>query len=206
MATTALVDISDIEVGRRIIAALMTRGIPVNVAFWAHIPEISEWQLFIATPLVDSKGPKSAYKQVLRILHDAGMDPELPWRRIFLRSPKDPVLRSLEHRTSYSGPIEIVRFGNSGGTPSTYYVTYARYPGTFRILNEPVGDSFIEDAYVYGIILTATGLDQLRALLSMHHVGRDDQESAIKELSASGRAVIPHVRLSVRDFKRLRPA
>ena len=207
MATTTLVN-KDLDIGRRILGALANAGVTVNLAFWAHVPQISELQLFIATPLVDSKGPKSAYERVLRILSDAGMDPELPWRRIFLRSPNDPVLKSLEKQTSESGPIEIIESENlPRGNQSAYYVTYAPDPsGTFRVLNAAVGDRFIEEAYMYGTTWLVTGLDHLKALLSKFHVNQDVQESAIKELSARGRALIPNVRLRVRDFKRLRPA
>jgi hypothetical protein len=194
MATAALVD-RDLDIGRKILGALAKASIRVNIAFWAYVPQISEWQLFIATPLVDSKGPRSAYEAVLRVLRDAGMDPELPWRRIFLRSPKDPILKSLENQS-------IPR-----GTPSAYYVTYAPEPsGTFRILNVPVGGTFIEDAYLYGATWLVTGLDHLRTLLSKLHVRQDVQDSAIRELSARKRALIPNVRVRVRDFRHLRPA
>lgn len=207
MVTTTLVS-RDLDIGREILGALAKAGVPVNIAFWAHVPQISELQLFIATPLVDSRGLKSAYEQVLRVLRDAGMDPELPWRRIFLRSPKDPVLKSLEKQTSESGPIEIIQSENiPRGTPGAYYVTYAPAPsGSFRILNLPVGDRFVEDAYVYGATWLVTGFDHLRELLSKLRVTKNNQESAIEELSARGRALIPNVKLRVRDFKRLRPA
>jgi hypothetical protein len=207
MATAALVD-RDLDIGRRILGALARARIAVTVAFWAYVPQITEWQFFIATPLVDSSGPKSAYQQVLRALHEAGMDPELPWRKIFLRSPKDPVLKSLENGTSYSGPIEIMESQNAPrGSPSAYYVTYAPYPGgTFRVLNVPVGDRFVEDAYVYGSTWCITGLDHLRELLSKLNVNPVVQESAIEELSAKKRAIIPNVVLRLRDFKGLRPA
>jgi hypothetical protein len=214
MATATLVDNRDIEIGRRIISALTKAGIGVNVAFWAHIPQISEWQLFIATPLVDSKGERSAYDAVLRTLRNDGIDADLPWRRIFLRSPRDPVLKSLEKQSK-------------------------NYPGeAFRILNAPVGDRFVEDAYVYrgaidiqefenrprGIAQSTyyvtyapysgpgeatwavTGLEDLRVLLSRLHVNRDAAESAIKELSGRKRTLIPNMQLRARDLKRLKPA
>jgi hypothetical protein len=206
MATTALVD-RDLDVGRRILKALAWADIKVNIAFWAHTPQIGEWQLFIATPLVDSEGHRSAYERVLRILHDAGMDAELPWRRIFLRSPKDPALKSLEDRTSYSGPVEIMESQNAlTGTPN-YYVTYAPHPGgTFRILNVPVGDRFVEDAYIYGATWHVSGLDHLREFLSKLRLNRDVVEAAVEELSTEKRTLIPNVQLRVRDFKQLRPA
>ncbi len=209
MATATLVD-RDLDIGRKILLVLDQEHIPVNVAFWAHVSQISEWQFFIATPLVDSKGPKAAYEQVLRALHDAGMDPQLPWRRIFLRSPKDPVLRSLEKQTEIpDGSISITEFGTiPRGTPSAYYVTYAPYPGeTFRILNEPVGDRFVEDAYVYGKMWIASDLDGLRGLLSkLFRLNHDIVESTIEELSRTKTASIPNVQLRPRDLRRLRPA
>jgi hypothetical protein len=207
MATTTLVDL---DIGRKIIVALAQANIPISVALWAYVPQIDEWQFLIATPLVDSRGPKAAYERVLRTLHDAGMDSQLPWRRIFLRSPKDPVLRSLEKQTEIpDGSIIITEFETiPRGGPRTYYVTYDPYPGeTFRALNEPVGDRFVEDAYVYGKTWIAAGLDDLRTLLSkLLHLSHDIVESAIQEVSAKKSASIPRVRLQPRDLKRLRPA
>lgn len=207
MATTTLVDL---DIGRKIIVALAQGNIPISVAFWAYVPQIDEWQFFIATPLVDSKGPKAAYEQVLRTLHEAGMDPQFPWRRIFLRSPKDPVLRSLEKQTEIpDGSISIAEFATiPRGAPSAYYVTYDPYPGeTFRALNEPVGDRFVEDAYVYGKTWIAPGLDGLRTLLSKFlHLSHEIVESAIQEVSAKKSASIPRVRLQPRDLRRMRPA
>jgi hypothetical protein len=209
MATTALVENRDIEIGRRVIGALTRSGIGVNVAFWAHIPQISEWQLFIATPLVDSKGERSAYEEVLRTLRNAGIDADLPWRRIFLRSPKDPVLKSLERQTkSYKGSIEIVESENtSRGTPSAYYVTYAPYPAeALRFLNVAIGDRFVEDAYVYPASWLVTGLGHLKQLLSKLHISQDVMQSAFKDLSAEKRALILNVQVGVRDVRRLNPA
>ena len=209
MATAALVD-RDLEIGRKILVTLRQANIEVSVAFWAYVSQSSDWQFFIATPLVDSEGPKSAYERVLRTLHDAGLDPQLPWRRILLRSPKDPVLRSLEKQTEIpDGSISITEFGTiPRGTPSAYYVTYAPYPGeTFRILNEPVGDRFVEDAYVYGKMWIATDVDGLRGLLlKLFRLNQDVVESTIGELSARKTASIPNVRLRARDLRRLRPA
>lgn len=209
MATTVLVD-RDLNIGRLILFALAKASIPVGVAFWAYVSQSDEWQFFIATPLVDSKGPKAAYEQVLQTLHDAGMDPQLPWRRIFLRSPKDPVLRSLEKQTEVpDGWISIVESENiPHGTPSSYYVTYAPYPSeTFRILNEPVGDRFVEDAYLYGKMWHASGLDGLRGLLSRFlHIKSDVVESTLEQLAQKKPVSIPNVHLQPRDLKRLRPA
>ena len=209
MATAALVD-RDIDIGREVLHALLKARVPFSVAFWAYVSQSGEWQFFIATPLVDSKGPKAAYEQVLGTLHEAGLDPRLPWRRILLRSPKDSVLKVLEKQTEVpDGSITIVESENiPRGAPSAYYVTYAPYPSeTFRILNEPVGDRFVEDAYIYGKTVLVTGVDHLRELLSkLLHLDRLVVESAIEDLSRNKRASIPGVRLQARDIRRLRPA
>ena len=209
MATAVLVN-KDLEIGRRILGALADAHIPVSVAFWANVSESGEWQLFIATPLVDSKGPKSAYEQVLQTLHDKDMDQYLPWRRILLRSPKDPVLKSLEKQTEITtGSIEIMEIANiPRGTSNVYYITYAPYSTeTYRILNESVGDRFVEDAYVYGKMWATRGLDGLREWLSKFlHLDHDTVEAAIEVVSAKKAVSIPNVQLQPRDLRRLRPA
>jgi hypothetical protein len=212
MDTAALVD-RDLEIGRKILETLARAGIAVNVALWAHIPQISEWQLFIATPLVDTKGHRSAYDRVLRALQNSGINGDLPWRRIFLRSPKDPILKSLEKQSrAYTG--EAV-----------------------RVLNESIGDRFVEDAYIYSgslhvvqlskvsdktpakysVIYTpysGTGgaapsllfeaTDNLRQfLLKKLLIGRLVVETAIMELSTTGNASIPNIQFNHAELKRV---
>jgi hypothetical protein len=125
MATAALVN-NDIEIGRRIVAALTRASIPVNVYLWAFIPQLQEWQFMIATPLVDTKGPLAAYGEVNKVLQREGIFDDTPLRRIFLRSPNDRVLRVLE-KQSRAVPQEA-----------------------FRVVNEQISGNFVEDAYVYG--------------------------------------------------------
>jgi hypothetical protein len=208
MATAALVD-KDLDIGREILRALATGRIEVNVAFWAYVPQSSEWELFIATPLVDTKGPKAAYEEVLNALHDAGMDPYLPWRKLFLRSPKDPVLKNLDKQKGLHGSIDIMESENiPKGSPSAYYVTYVPYSDeTLRTFNEAVGDRFVEEAYVYGKTWVVTGLDRLKELLSRFlHMKPNVMESVVETLSLRKKASIRDVRLHPGDFKRLRPA
>lgn len=205
MATTALVDNRDIEIGRKIISALTMAGIGVTVAFWAHIPQLSEWQLFIATPLVDSKGERSAYEEVLRTLRNKGLDADLPWRRLFLRSPKDPVLRSLEKQSR--------RSPNEG----------------FRVLNALVGDRFIEDAFLYsgsldidetapeayrvmytpipggGAVpwLPVHGVDQLRQVLRDIRVPPSQIDEVLARLRRQGSVSISNLTLTKSELKKL---
>ena len=78
----------------------------------------------VATPLVDAKGPLAAYGEVNKALQKEGVFDDAPLRRIFLRSPNDKVLRSLE-KESKAVPQEA-----------------------FRVVNEQIAGNFVEDAYV----------------------------------------------------------
>jgi hypothetical protein len=168
----------------------------------------------VATPLVDTKGPLAAYGDVNSALRRAGVFEDIPLRRIFLKSPNDRVLRSLEKESRaiqqeafrvvnepiagnfvedayvYTGSIDITESENHGGTvPSTYWVTYAPYSGP--------GDA----------TWPVRGLDSLRELLlSKLHISHAIVESALQDVSAKKRASIPNLQLRARDLKRLRPA
>jgi hypothetical protein len=124
MATATLVS-DDIEIGRRIVATLTRANIPVAVYLWAFVPELQEWQFIIATPLVDSKGPLAAYGEVNKVLRKEGLLGDSPLRRIFLRSPNDRALKLLQ-KESRTLPQEA-----------------------FRVVNQQIAGTFVEDAYVY---------------------------------------------------------
>ncbi|MGC1374291.1 MAG: hypothetical protein WA824_19295 [Candidatus Sulfotelmatobacter sp.] len=214
MATATLVN-SDIEIGRRIVAALTRASVPVTVYLWAFIPQLQEWQFMIATPLVDTKGPLAAYGEVNRVLQREGVFDDVPLRRIFLKSPNDRVLKSLEKESRaipreafrvvneqiagsfvedayvYSGSIDIMESANipRGGAENTYFITYTPYSGP--------GDATVR----------VNGLGNLRQLLlSRLHISPDTVESTLKELYAKGGGLIPNVHLRAQDLKRLKPA
>lgn len=212
MATATLVN-SDIEIGRRIVAALTRASIPVTVYLWAFIPQLQEWQFIVATPLVDTKGPLAAYGEVNKALQKEGVFDDIPLRRIFLRSPSDRVLKSLE-KDSRAVPQE-----------------------SFRVVNEPIAGNFVEDAYVYsGSIhivqlgssrgmcpgkysliytpysgpggaapsLQMDGIESVRQfLLRKLRIYSSVVEAALDELSTKGSTSIPNVQLSHSELRRL---
>jgi hypothetical protein len=212
MAAAALVS-HDIEVGRRIVATLTRASIPVTVYLWAFIPQLQEWQFIVATPLVDSKGPLDAYNEVNRALQRGGMVDDIALTTVFLRSPNDRVLKSLE-KESRAVPHE-----------------------TFRVVNAPIAGNFVEDAYLYhgsidilaltnprggvsdkysviylpysgGGAAPSTQIDdteKLRTFLEnkLLHLRRDIVESTLRELSEVGNASIANVQLRTQDLKRL---
>lgn len=210
MAAAALV-CNDIDIGRRIIAALTRASIPVKVYLWAFIPQVDEWQFMIATPLVDTKGPLAAYAEVNRALQKEGIFEEAPLRRIFLKSPNEKVLKTLE-KESKAVPQE-----------------------SFRVVNEQIAGSFVEDAYLYkGFISIAKlggpadpqvysvfyapydgpggiapdvrlrGTEMLRQfLIDRIHISSEWVNSALRDLRDRNITAIPNVELKRGDLRRL---
>jgi hypothetical protein len=210
MATATLVN-HDIEIGRRIVAALTRASIPVTVYLWAFIPQLQEWQFMVATPLVDTKGPLAAYGEVNRALQKDGVFDDIPLSRIFLKSPSDKVLKSLE-KESRVVPQE-----------------------TFRVVNDQIAGNFVEDAYLYrgfiqinklqrrtnaeaysvfyapyegpgGIVPDRKfqGIDQLRDFLKDSlHLSDAGIESALRDLAKRGNSTLPNVELRSKELRRL---
>ncbi|MGA8761736.1 MAG: hypothetical protein WB562_02515 [Candidatus Sulfotelmatobacter sp.] len=211
MVTATLVN-NDIEIGRRIVAALTRASIPVTVYLWAFIPQLQEWQFMVATPLVDTKGPLAAYGEVNKALQREGIFDDIPLRRIFLRSPNDRVLKSLE-RESRAVPQEA-----------------------FRVVNEQIAGNFVEDAHVYSgsidimqseprggaeqqylVIYTpysgpggavptvrVQGREQLREFLERRiGIRREVVDNTLRELVEKGDGVIPNVQLKRSELRRL---
>jgi hypothetical protein len=215
MATTALVDKSSIDLGRKVIAALSWAGIPITVGLWAFASESEEWQLTIATPLVDELGPLAAYGKVQKALQKAGVEDEFPLRRIFLRSPGDRVLRLLQKESRalghedyrlvnasiegsfvedaylYTGSIDILRIGEPReSAEGRYRVIYAPGWGGRAVPSVPI-----------------QGLGKLRNFLEREIGIRPEiVERAIRELAEKGESAIPNVQLKHSELKRLKLA
>ena len=58
------------ESGKRLIEALAENGFDVRLAFWAKPTEDEKWYLYLASPIVDEKGPAVAYRLVHRVLRE----------------------------------------------------------------------------------------------------------------------------------------
>jgi hypothetical protein len=212
MATAALVS-DDIEVGRRVAAAMARGGIPVSVYLWAYIPQLQEWQLFIATPLVDTKGPIAAYAEVEKALQKSEIYDEVPLRRIFLRSPQDRTLKMLEKQSRsvahedfrvvnasvagsfvedaylYSGSIHIVQLQSARPAGSTIYtVIHAPYAG-------PGGAA---------PAVRIEGIEKLRTFLEERlHIAADVVDSALRRLDQLRSVSIGNVELKNTELRRL---
>jgi hypothetical protein len=63
----ALVE-DDINAGQTLVRQLEEDGLPITAALWLKMPEDPTWQLYIATPEVESRGPISVYLLIDRAL------------------------------------------------------------------------------------------------------------------------------------------
>ena len=110
---------SDIDITALILDALSRTKIPVTFCDWRYVPQLEEWQLVIATPWVDEKGPRTTYRAVIDALRKARVYDDAPMRRIFLMSPHDPVVQELEKEGKTSNhrgrSTQRTRIGRCGG-------------------------------------------------------------------------------------------
>jgi hypothetical protein len=118
----------DVEFGRALWKSLRaTKKFPIDGMFWLFEPESGEWNLLIATPRVDSVGPKSAYEEL------ATDTKQLPAEskqllRIELISPKHTLYQALRSVFGQTASVKGARLGDT-----------------------QVGGMYIDDAYLYEI-------------------------------------------------------
>ena len=56
-----------IAAGKSLIELLDREAFPVSAAMWHFVAESNQWRLLLASSRVQSKGPKEAYMEVLRV-------------------------------------------------------------------------------------------------------------------------------------------
>ncbi|MCH8297147.1 MAG: hypothetical protein IH873_03700 [Chloroflexi bacterium] len=118
-----------IEAGNALIERLKERGQDIPAAVWMYLPEPRLWRLFLATPLVKSKGPRAAYDAVLAVLADHKEElPVLDLQDVTVVSPDDSVLE----------PFRTALDKSEG-------------PG-IRLRHNTIAGKYIEDAYVYRLV------------------------------------------------------
>ena len=115
MDQTALVR-EDRLIEAQVLDALDRARIPVTLCEWSYVPQLEEWQLIIATPWHDSKGPRTAYLAVADACEKAGIYQRVPMRRLFLKSPDDSLVKTLqqESRTRWDGFVHVLRHQGNG--------------------------------------------------------------------------------------------
>ena len=180
---------NDLDTQGRVLNALSLAKIPATLVDLDYIPQLEEWQLIIATPLYDSKGPREAYSRVIKALQDVGIYEDVPMRRVFLKSPSDPSVKAMEAevKVKTEGAIHILEFTGSNQREQ-YSVIFAPFAGP--------GGSVPSKRF--------GGREQLRAFLEDDlGVSRSSVDEAFAELKRKGSASIFHVQLTRREAKKV---
>jgi hypothetical protein len=128
MSYVTTLDGADIEFGKKMWQSLRNnKDFPIQGILWLLEPEAGEWHLVIASPKVDTLGPRDAYRELAAITHDNPADSRQRMR-IELISPKHPVYQALRSIFAQTASVEGARLDNT-----------------------QVGGMFIDDAYLYEV-------------------------------------------------------
>lgn len=131
MDKTTLVE-SDFRDGEILIKELEKALVNVHAALWLYDSEADRWRLMIASKNADFASPKKAYIQindVLESMKSRGITVNFSLENITVVSPIDPLITDLKKA------VNTVPEDSSG----------------LRISRNGIGDSYIEDAYIYTI-------------------------------------------------------
>jgi len=180
---------TDLETRGQIQNALSLAKIPVSLVEVNYIPQLDEWQVFVATPLYDNRGPREAVSKVIKALQDAGIYKDIPIRKVFVKSPDDPSIKDLETEVKVrtEGAIHILSYTRSS-QPEMYSVIFAPFTGPGgAVPSRRFSDS-----------------DQLRTFLEDEiGISLSSVDEAFSELQHKGSASIFHVQLTRRQARRL---
>lgn len=141
---------TDVALAGRMLDALSRSPMPVSFFDWHYVPQLEEWQLLIATPWYDSKGPRLSWSALVEALQKAKIYEQVPTRRVFVKSPHDPLVKALEQeaREERQGFLHLVRAG-AAGKDCSYSVIFAPITGgggpvpAKRLANETDLESFL---------------------------------------------------------------
>lgn len=115
----------DIDTGSRVIEALDSAHLKVNVALWITSPDYEDWRLVLSSTALDQSHPLRAYEMVSEILQGKFLYTRPP---ILILTIKDPFVKELRRMFGKAKSVLGMRLGG-----------------------QTVGNRFISDAYVYRI-------------------------------------------------------
>ena len=132
MDKTVLVN-DDIKAGEALTIILDEAGIPFNAALWMVDPSAEDWRFVIGTELVETKGLDKAYKRILPLLERVGVAEDATATGLSFMNVKVVASR---HRLIKEF-VKTLRVDPHSNAPPK------------RIRGRFIGDTFVEDAYVY---------------------------------------------------------
>lgn len=120
--------------GLKLAEELVQEGVEVTAAFWLKTSEDGKWFQYFATPLVDGKGTKAAYRRLLPILQQI---PQPFWVT----------------------PVEIKVIGVKDHLAKAVVELQQRFAGKYfgNYLESKLGRESIDGAYIYPAPICALG-------------------------------------------------
>jgi hypothetical protein len=161
---------------------------PVTLLRWNYVPQLDEWQLVIATPWYDLKGPLATIRAAFDAFQKAGIYEDVPPRRVFFKSPNDSVVKSLGQESSEEreGTLHLLRHGGTHDA-GEYSVVFAPFLG--------VGGAVPAKRFPQ--------VEDLRQfLVTTLHIRSRSVDDALEDLAQRGSASIRPVSLKARELKR----
>ena len=138
MAKTILV-MFPLEEGKRLIDALEQEGIPLKAALWLYFDEADEWRLVLASPLIDTKGPRHVYERIQAVLDANKENMSISLSDISLLSPDDPIIKPLTEALNE-------KVANEGMRVKKSVITGKGDDGRHH---RQASSVYLEDAYIY---------------------------------------------------------
>lgn len=90
--------------GVEVIRSLRSAGMDLDLTFWLYTSDSNDWRLMIATPLVDTEGPRKTYARIGKALPNyIDKIREFDMLSITVISPNDKLVRSLKSVNLTSG-------------------------------------------------------------------------------------------------------
>jgi hypothetical protein len=105
MAKTALVD-KYLNDGRMLVSALDRDGFLIDTAMWFYSDELDEWQLIVATPLVDQLGLRETLRRVQSIIGNL-TSISLSLSDISLLSPNSNLINAIKSTVRRSKDVKL---------------------------------------------------------------------------------------------------
>ena len=116
-----------IKAGAKLIERLDIEKSQVKSAFWLYISDEKIWKLIIASPLVDSEGPRKFYKRIVAANESAEKDEDvISLNDIGVTNTSNQIVQILKIAVGTGAGISGIRFSRN-----------------------TINGVFIEDCYIY---------------------------------------------------------
>ena len=131
-----------ISAGTELLARLKALKVEVVAAFWHFTSDAGEWRLALATPSVDSEGPKELYGRIWSAVFEWETAPPsgLDFQRVVVLSPSDSLVRALANANKLIALHERLMFNTRLGGEyfeGVYIYFISRsvkpLPGSYRV-------------------------------------------------------------------------